>query len=342
MGAHKDGDISFLGYWKRFGISVPQEGGKDPAQLQNAAAGADNADEVHSTPPQGLAVEHVSAVPRSVSTPVLPGELLTKCLVITPTDFSAEYHLTSETGDPLLTARFFRREQRIEFLRGASAAPSEAAQSPSASSSPRRTRPAFTMNYIESMDEWCLLQGKCEHCVHRPRHLTCEYQGKGQQVARIQHSREKVHEAFVHCATVHLPGPAAIWCPVRTGRDLGRSPKRATSRPQAQSDGAASSSSPNIERSQLVQQEHDTEESILLPSKRPKWDSEVESLVLNFKDRKVKTSPQNFMLCEGPDQESEIVFQHGKLGSNTYFLDFKHPLSPVQAFAISLTSLLWD
>lgn len=36
--------------------------------------------------------------------------------------------------------------------------------------------------------------------------------------------------------------------------------------------------------------------------------------------------------------EEEIVIQFGKVGDNSYTLDFTHPVSPFQAFAISLTA----
>ena len=36
--------------------------------------------------------------------------------------------------------------------------------------------------------------------------------------------------------------------------------------------------------------------------------------------------------------ENDIVIQFGKVGDNSYTLDFCHPVSAFQAFAISLTA----
>jgi len=78
----------------------------------------------------------------------------------------------------------------------------------------------------------------------------------------------------------------------------------------------------------------------LLVSKLPIWNDEVGSLVMDFKGRCALASAKNFQLAcgESPDH---VVCQHGKIGANTFSLDFKHPLTVVQAFAISLTALFW-
>lgn len=41
----------------------------------------------------------------------------------------------------------------------------------------------------------------------------------------------------------------------------------------------------------------------------------------------------------GADGARPLLFQFGKLSSDTFILDFRHPLSPVQAFALGLTAL---
>ena len=42
----------------------------------------------------------------------------------------------------------------------------------------------------------------------------------------------------------------------------------------------------------------------------------------------------------GGDGERPLLLQFGKAGSDTFILDFRHPLSPVQAFALGLTALV--
>merc|ERR1712216_177037 len=114
---------------------------------------------------------------------------------------------------------------------------------------------------MEGLDEWLLVQAKCEYCAHRPQHLTCEFQGKGQQVACIQHCREEIHKALVHCMAVHLPAEETVWCPMRFGKDLGHH-QRSPQQLQKVASGFASPASGASQR------EREELSSILLPSKR--------------------------------------------------------------------------
>jgi len=77
-----------------------------------------------------------------------------------------------------------------------------------------------------------------------------------------------------------------------------------------------------------------------LQTRAPVWNDDVSSLVLDFKDRYILSSAKNFMLTleESPDN---VVCQYGKIGPNSFGLDFAYPLSVFQAFGISLTTLLW-
>merc|ERR1712187_464070 len=58
----------------------------------------------------------------------------------------------------------------------------------------------------------------------RPKRLTCDYIGKGQQVLQTRHAKKVVHTASVHHMSVYVPplldGKSAIWCPLCTGKDL--------------------------------------------------------------------------------------------------------------------------
>merc|ERR1711972_396262 len=85
-------------------------------------------------------------------------------------------------------------------------------------------------------DAWQLLKAECEHCVHRPRQLTCSYLGKGQQLAYIQHSRQSVERVEMHKVDVLLPAvfdetERTIWCPVPNGDLSDALPTRRSSEP---------------------------------------------------------------------------------------------------------------
>lgn len=79
-----------------------------------------------------------------------------------------------------------------------------------------------------------------------------------------------------------------------------------------------------------------------LTTQVPEWNQELECLVMDFPGRQVTASSKNFQLKQeamsGPE---EVICQHGKIGPNTFALDFKFPLTIAQAFGISLTTLFW-
>jgi hypothetical protein len=78
-----------------------------------------------------------------------------------------------------------------------------------------------------------------------------------------------------------------------------------------------------------------------LRSKLPKWNENVESLVLDFAGRSVLTSARNFQLAS-EDKPGRTLCQHAKIGPSSFALDFTHPLTTIQAFGISMTTLLWN
>lgn len=77
-----------------------------------------------------------------------------------------------------------------------------------------------------------------------------------------------------------------------------------------------------------------------LVTKLPTWNEEVQSLVLDFQGRSIQPSAKNFQLAldQAP---SRVVCQYGKLGPNTFGLDLAQPLTVIQAFGLSLSTLLW-
>lgn len=71
---------------------------------------------------------------------------------------------------------------------------------------------------------------------------------------------------------------------------------------------------------------------------RPKWDDAVGGHVLNFHGRVTKSSIKNFQLaCETTGDAT--VLQFGRVGDETFTMDYEYPLSAVQAFAICLASM---
>lgn len=84
---------------------------------------------------------------------------------------------------------------------------------------------------------------------------------------------------------------------------------------------------------------------LLLRNKKPAWDPALRANVLDFQGRVTESSVKNFQLVaeegEGMDEidAGRVVVQFGKRGGETFSLDFSYPVSPVQAFALALSSL---
>jgi len=76
---------------------------------------------------------------------------------------------------------------------------------------------------------------------------------------------------------------------------------------------------------------------IYLMNKPPRWSESVGAYVLNFNGRVTMASVKNFQLVADDDHET-VLLQFGRVGKNKFSMDFRWPLTPLQAFAICLTS----
>lgn len=174
--------------------------------------------------------------------------------------------------------------------------------------------PTFSMGFNEARTEWRLVQERCENCRFAPPHLSCSRLGK-QQLALIRHSRHMVGDGISNCMEVTIPGlysdhSAVVWCPMLGRKDLG-----------------AACSGCGGDRQRLI-------------TKKPVWNDEVESLVLDFKGRDVLASAKNFQLAL-EQKPQHVICQYGKLSATNFGLDFRYPLSAVQAFGMAMSTLFW-
>merc|ERR1719424_145487 len=225
-------------------------------------------------------------------------------------DDRLQYRLFSDEGDFLMYAHAFLEARKVQFFLYNPGAKGVA----EASSLFDPSRPAFTMTWNEARTDWRLVQEKCENCQFSPKHSSCACCGK-QQVAFVKHAREPIGDGIFNTMQAHIPGLHAdesrvIWCPKLGRGDLGYEPL----------DGSC--------------------ESQRLVTKKPVWNEEVESLVLDFKARNIQSSAKNFQIsmAKRPDH---VICQYGKIGTNTFSLDFRYPLSVIQAFGTSLTTMFW-
>lgn len=215
-----------------------------------------------------------------------------------------QYRLFSDDGEFLMYARANLDAHRVDFFLYNPTEKEARLYDP--------TRPAFTMSFSKDRTEWRIAQERCDHCQFQPKHLTCACHGK-QQVAYIRQSRKPIGDGIFNCMEVHIPGlyndgSRVIWCPMLGMGDLAGP--------------------------------HEDYDAQTLCTKQPAWNDEVESLVLDFKGRNIQSSAKNFQLALSQKPE-HVICQYGKIGPMTFSLDFKYPLSVIQAFGISLTTLFW-
>lgn len=84
----------------------------------------------------------------------------------------------------------------------------------------------------------------------------------------------------------------------------------------------------------------------VLKNKAPRWHQHLECWCLNFHGRVTVASVKNFQLVatidqsqpDGKGDEETVLLQFGKVGDDTFTMDYRRPLSAFQAFAICLAS----
>ncbi|KAK6934139.1 F-box domain [Dillenia turbinata] len=84
----------------------------------------------------------------------------------------------------------------------------------------------------------------------------------------------------------------------------------------------------------------------VLRNKAPRWHEHLQCWCLNFHGRVTVASVKNFQLVAtvdpsqpgGKGDEETVLLQFGKVGDDTFTMDYRQPLSAFQAFAICLTS----
>lgn len=78
-----------------------------------------------------------------------------------------------------------------------------------------------------------------------------------------------------------------------------------------------------------------------LASRMPVWNPQADSMVLDFQSRNVIPSAKNFQLAVEGDDRERVICQYGKIATDSFGLDFRYPLTVIQAFGLSLTTIFW-
>ncbi|KAL3076325.1 hypothetical protein niasHS_013596 [Heterodera schachtii] len=97
------------------------------------------------------------------------------------------------------------------------------------------------------------------------------------------------------------------------------------------------------------------EEMVVLINKQPVWNEDTQSYVLNFHGRVTQASVKNFQIVhsmhaqsyDGRQQQQNsmavdpneyVIMQFGRIDNESFTMDVRYPLSPVQAFGIAMSS----
>lgn len=75
---------------------------------------------------------------------------------------------------------------------------------------------------------------------------------------------------------------------------------------------------------------------LILPNKSPRWNSITQAYHLNFYNRVTMSSVKNFQIVTSYDSEY-VVIQFGRIGKDTFTIDFQYPMSAIQAFGMCLS-----
>jgi hypothetical protein len=162
--------------------------------------------------------------------------------------------------------------------------------------------PAFTLNYDKDKKNWTIGSSYCEKCAYRNPLNSCQNKG-GRTFGFIRHGKEEIGEGTAMCMDVDVP--------------------------QIGADGQSETWCALC---------HDSDnDRIELSSLRPRWNEKLKSLCMDFKGRVEAASAKNFQLC----LNDKIVLVYGKKANGTFALEFEHPLSIMQAFTISLSTMYW-
>ncbi|KAF0709089.1 Aste57867_6099 [Aphanomyces stellatus] len=83
----------------------------------------------------------------------------------------------------------------------------------------------------------------------------------------------------------------------------------------------------------------DATRAINLINKPPVWIESLEAYCLDFGGRVAAASVKNFLLSHPDDMDKTMMLFGRTSDRQVYSMDYRHPFSPVQAFAIALSSM---
>jgi len=75
----------------------------------------------------------------------------------------------------------------------------------------------------------------------------------------------------------------------------------------------------------------------VLVNRKPTYSENINGYFLNFHGRVSKASVKNFQMVDAND-DSKVLLQFGRIGKDEFTMDLHYPVSPLQAFAVCLST----
>jgi hypothetical protein len=279
----------------------------------------------------------------SFMAPMRKDELENRLLIECAED-AARYVLTTEKSEPLLVAQVSKNTGNINMY------------IPTGGDPPKCADPAFTMSPANAHQrEWVLTCNRCECCEYLPpSRLRCSKAACRRTLGHIRSKCIMTNGCKMMHMEVDVPalrddGTPEIWCN-RKEKELERSPRPSATSSTSSADSSPRSSGPSAgiamsSPAGRAASAHLAGGKLLLESRQPRWSPKLKSLILDFFGRCDLASTRNFQLQlatlsdQAGRRKPELL--HGKVGDNTYVLDYRYPLGMAQAFAIALATKDW-
>lgn len=196
---------------------------------------------------------------------------------------------------------------------------------------PASRRPAYQLLHDERRSCWELRSARCPDCEYRASAaLPLRVSEMPRVLLRVRQEVIKlgVCGAKIPLMHVDLPPDGEAWC-------------EACCRPRVfpcswrhcSSDLASCHSSPTKAPATSA-----------LTTRLPKWDAKMKAPTLDFGGRCQVASVRNFQLTFAPNGQcklSDVALMFGKVDSDLFFVEVSGALTPVQAFAMALTTAGW-
>lgn len=217
-------------------------------------------------------------------------------------------------------------------------------------------------NYSTKIRKFQIFSFQCEHCDDTLQRYTCTHSDdeidltatdsattcsyQRQHFADVTHTDQfivgsGVQARYMSCDIPHVNEDLTrvVWCP-RTSKDTLEEEARRkleidTMLKNVDISGGSSSGGDDDGVDSLGKGI-----TYSLDTKLPQWNDAAESLVMKFVGRRITVASSKNMLLKSKEDGKNIM-QFGKARTGKYHLDFKHPLSAIQAFGIALTTFAW-